>query len=565
MGSMPDREHLDEVDVLIVGSGPIGAVFARTLVSAGRSVVMIDVGDQGTRRIGDHRKNSVAVQKDISLFSHTVRASLLNGDLHPLSVSTNATDSGLEPGSWSSKPAQTQFLYNGQNPEQQASDNLPAAAASRVVGGMSGHWTNCTPRQNKTLERSDLFSDEEWNALYARAEDLFWTDDNLLDDSIRQQLVKKVLGDAFEDRGREIASMPMCGRRGLQNRDYVEWACTATILGDLAEPCARNARFELRANTQCVRLEMDPVTRQVELAQVEDLLENRKYGIKANKYVICAGAVLTAGILWNSGGLRETIPALGRYIVDQPMSFCQVLLDQKHIDAVTHDEYQLGWKRAVTHHKGKHPNDPLPLPFNDPDPQCYFPPCEDYPWHAQIHRDAFGYGQIPGIIDQRVVLDLRWYGYTKPSEENCVEFSADVTDGFGMPQASTPTFHFKMNEEDSDRASRMMSDMVDVAQNLGAFLPGAEPKHLPPGSAMHLCGTYRAGQAKVDEETGEGSVVDRLGRVWGQDDLVLGGCGVIPTQSACNPTITAAAFALAAADQIVEDLDGVKARKLELM
>ena len=92
--------------------------------------------------------------------------------------------------------------------------------------------------------------------------------------------------------------------------------------------------------------------------------------------------------------------------------------------------------------------------------------------------------------------------------------------------------------------------MVNVARNVGGFLPGAEPKYLPPGSALHICGTYRAGKAQGDED----SVVDRTGRVWGQKNLVLGGCGVIPTQNACNPTLTAACFALAAVDQMVEDL-----------
>lgn len=91
--------------------------------------------------------------------------------------------------------------------------------------------------------------------------------------------------------------------------------------------------------------------------------------------------------------------------------------------------------------------------------------------------------------------------------------------------------------------------MVLVARTLGGFLPGAEPRILTPGSALHICGTYRAGESRTE------SVVDRWGRVWGHENVVLGGCGIIPTQNACNPTLTAACFAIAAADQIVKDLE----------
>jgi len=90
--------------------------------------------------------------------------------------------------------------------------------------------------------------------------------------------------------------------------------------------------------------------------------------------------------------------------------------------------------------------------------------------------------------------------------------------------------------------------MIEVARNLGGFLPDAEPKYLPPGSALHICGTYRAGKSKSD------SVVGRTGKVWEYSNLVLGGCGVIPDPIACNPTLTAACYAIAAVDQIVAEI-----------
>jgi choline dehydrogenase-like flavoprotein len=158
--------------------------------------------------------------------------------------------------------------------------------------------------------------------------------------------------------------------------------------------------------------------------------------------------------------------------------------------------------------------------------------------------------------------------------------------------------------------------MVQVASHLGGFLPGAELKYLVPGSALHICGTYRAGELSNTTTTynnndnnnnnntttttsdqysdynngyassdywnnGHGnnrnrnhshsqaqtpaanaiprdSVVGKNSRVWGQRDLYLGGCGVIPTQSACSPTLTAACFAIYAARHLVLSLAGGK-------
>ncbi|KAI1774533.1 hypothetical protein F4818DRAFT_442033 [Hypoxylon cercidicola] len=558
---LKDQGRTKKTDVLIVGSGPIGAVYARTLVDNHVQVLMIDMGEQSSKRIGDHHKNSVAVQKDISLFTNVIR-----GGLSPLSVPVDDSDIHLDPVSWQSDPnANTPFVLNGQNPDQKRRFNLAASAATRTVGGMSSHWTCCTPRQHP-LERSDLFDDKEWEELYKATEALFDTDQTVFDDSVRHRLVKKVVTDEIHNTGqkRTVESMPLACKQPYEQSPYIEWSCTATILGDLADPSLQsNENFEMKSQWQCDMLHIDLSTGTVDGAIVIDLIQDQEWLITADKYVVCAGTVLTAGImaqsLFKSDIPMEThYPALGKYLTEQTMTFCQVVLKQELVDNVRKNPGELDTddsnviRNAVDHHISKHPDDPLPFPFSDFDPQVYVPFSKEFPWHTQIHRDAFGYGEIPANLDQRLVVDLRWFSYTSENRENMVAFDTKRRDGFGMPQ---PTFHFTLPKEDGERAHRMMQDMVKVSSSLGGFVPGAEPRYQPPGLALHICGIYRAGkQEGTLEEAKKTSVVDRCGRVWGLKNLNLGGCGVIPKGNASNPTLTAACHALAGANQILEEL-----------
>lgn len=86
-------------------------------------------------------------------------------------------------------------------------------------------------------------------------------------------------------------------------------------------------------------------------------------------------------------------------------------------------------------------------------------------------------------------------------------------------------------------------------------------------TAFTVCGIYRAGKGvfkdgKKDQidlkETKKTSVVDKTGLVWGLSNLYLGGCGIIPTGNASNPTLTAACHAIAGADRILAELNAEK-------
>jgi len=153
-------------------------------------------------------------------------------------------------------------------------------------------------------------------------------------------------------------------------------------------------------------------------------------------------------------------------------------------------------------------------------------------------------------------VDLRFFGKIDVNESNHVSFSdkdhsgRTNTDLYGMPQ---PTFHFQSSSEDDKRAQIMMKDMCDTANVLGAYLPTAPPQFITPG--IHTTGTTPVGN---DPQT---SVANQNSRVRVDENtlfsnLWVGGCNCIPDSTACNPTLTAVAYAIQGADDLVQVLGG---------
>jgi pyranose oxidase len=530
----PDPDNSISVDAFIVGSGPIGSAFARRLVEAGRRVLVVDAGAKLSDRPGEHLKNAYLYQRNLDMFSSVIR-----GHLTLLSVPSNdQAVVTLDPAAFQvDRSKYDGFVHNNQNPDQDPNRNLPAAAASYIVGGMATHWTCATPRHHPSVELADCIPTAEWDDLYTQAETLLNTRRDAFEHSIRHQVVREALVTEFRELPEPYAvqNLPLAVERRRDNPRFVRWSGSDTVLGPLADG-GHPDTFDLQSQCLCTKLRLSSDGRRVEYAEVQDLANWRTIRVDADLFVIACGAVLTPQLLYASG-IRPK--PLGRYLCEQPVAFCQIVLHQDLVDAIEADER---FADRVRQHAKSRPHDPVPIPSDDPEPQVWIPVSEDRPWHCQIHRDAFHYGDVAPNVDARLIVDLRWFGITAPRPDNRVIFSDVHHDMFGMPQ---PTFEYSLSNEDRRRQHLMMRDMLRAASVLGGFLPGSEPRFVDPGLPLHISGTTRMGTSP------DTSVVDNTSKVWGIDNLYLGGNGLIPTGNASNPTLTSVAIALKAAQHIL--------------
>ncbi|CRG89631.1 Pyranose 2-oxidase [Talaromyces islandicus] len=562
-------------DVLVIGSGPIGATYAKEILEPKKGalptspkIIMVESGAQESKIPGDHKKNAVTFQKDIDAFVHIIKGSLHVSSV-PTRVDPNLT---LPPVSWSPRGKQN---FNGQNQEQDIYSNLDANAVSRNVGGMSTHWTCATPRQLEGVEGTDIFDRTTWNKLYARAEELISTRKDVLNSSIRQRLVLEILRDAFPDRN--VGPLPLAAKK-VEGKNLITWSSSSTVLGDLLS--GNPAKLDLRDQHICEKLEFETVqgVTKVKYAIVKDLAKPRsprdphdRIKIKPKYVVIAGGPILTPQLLYNSGFRPEfddpdegeppekpflSLPALGRNLIEQTMCFCQIVLKDKWVRELQ-TRY---WGEECEAHRKKFDKDadPLRIPFDDLDPQVTLPVTAQTPWHTQIHRDAFSYGAVPPAIDKRTIVDLRYFGRVQPRWRNRVKFSKKLTDAFGLPQ---PTFDVKLSKEDRNVTHKMMEDMEAVAGKMGGYLPGSEPQFLAPGLALHVCGTtvaQRRDPNKSDADQKNESCCDETSKIWGVENLYVGGLNVIPGSNASNPTLTAMCFAIKGAEAIRKKLNPTK-------
>jgi len=367
---------------------------------------------------------------------------------------------------------------------------LPGACETTAIGGQGVLWTNNCPR-TEPGERWPVLDDAGWEQRYADAERVLHVAREPFARSVRAERIAARLGahlaTAAPGAGRSVRTLPLAGRPSAGGTHYV---ATADVLADLAP----GAPLELRAATRAVAIEHDG--RRVRGVRVEHA--GRSETLAAELLLVTAGTFATPLLLAASGICP---PALGRYLHYHPLLLGQIALDEA-----------------------------LAAPADDdPAPRLYVPPTPLAPWHGMVLRDV-GAGVPREETPERRLVELQFFAPLEPRVVNHMTLDGD-----------RPRFSVTLSARDRATLEAMADDVQVIGRALGRWRAGCEPDWNPHGFS-HPMGTTRMGD---DPAT---SVVDRTGRVHGFENLYLGGPGLIPVAIAVNPTLTAVALALEAAE-----------------
>src|SRR5919204_398223 len=186
-----------DVDVLIVGSGPTGATFARVISERApqAKILMLDVGPQLTSRPGVHVKNIVDPEERVRAQVRSQGPSQFEYEIPSFAERAHAAEKrGRERVAMLARPG-THLI----NPDDADLDKsgMPAAAAATNVGGAGAHWTCACPRPGNT-ERVPFIPYEEWDRVCTKAEELLHVTQQAFPETVEGFAIQQTLAEVYD-------------------------------------------------------------------------------------------------------------------------------------------------------------------------------------------------------------------------------------------------------------------------------------------------------------------------------------------------------------------------------
>jgi choline dehydrogenase-like flavoprotein len=484
--------------VIVIGSGPSGAMAAHELVRQGSDVILLESGStlpQGmlVRLMGRN------------LFRRKQR--MEDGNIH-------ASSDGAAPEWW----------Y----------DLSP--------GGLSNHWTGAVPR----FAPEDFHEGERLHELYrwplsyqdllpyyAQAERLLSLSSDPRDVQnlpagrpvYRRSLSRdwEVIAAQATCRGQGMTVLPLADGtpcmvvgRGTAFNSYV----------NLIAPLIGSPHFKLIIGAHALCIAYSGSKRRVEAVVYVDKATNTQHRLEADAVMVACGALHSTKLLFDSAcpefpdGLGNVSGLLGRYLHDHPRDWWTFELER---------------------------------PLSRPSPPVYL---TRLPYHSSppLQATSWTIGLIPSAGEKLLSLTpmkthrfaTQVFGTMVPTERQHVRPDSVLKDPFGRPKLSICLQYDDTVAKNMSTARDHLLTLMEDAGYRGALK--LTPTRITPGSSVHYGGTIRMHQSP------QYGMLDSWNRLHEISNLLVVDASCFTTGPEKNPTLTAMALAARAADRLVQDL-----------
>lgn len=485
----------DDEPVVVIGSGPCGAAAAHQLVSRGVDVLMLDSGDAAP--------TGLLVRGAGNILFRRYGWGHYSNDRH-------VDDTG------------TVDWYS-----------------SLSLGGLSNFWTAAVPRfaPDDFTEGGRLDERYVWPVRYDDVAPFYELAERLLKVTVGDDIAGvppgvghrrhrlpadwSAVAEAAARNGEGVGVIPMAyGDRWMFARRATEFSSYQCVV----EPLLQSPRFQLRGGAHVSRLSWNAKTGAVDAVEFVDRHSGRTEKVRARAVIVAAGAIDSTAILLRStsddfpSGLGNSAGLLGRYLTDHPREWWQASLDRP-MRALAHPVYIARRAHADS--------DPL------------MATSQTVGLTSPVERLRTYVGRRTSTVGVQV------FGTQVPKPDVGVTLEPGDDPVHQRPRISLAYDDAALRNLISGR-DRFRDVMRDAGLSTEILNPGHE---LRPGSSVHFAGTVRM---HADPQFG---MLDSWNRMYDVPNVAVADMSCFTTNPEKNPTLTAMALAIRAADHLADDVD----------
>lgn len=483
--------------VIVIGSGPSGALVAHELVRKGIPVTMLESG--------------VKLQKGLLI-------RLMGKNLYRR---TPDAERRLSP---NSQQCPSPVWYRNLSP-----------------GGLSNQWTGAVPRfaPEDFTEGERLHEKYRWPICYEELAPYYEIVEKLLGVTgdcrdvpnlpagkitYPQQLPRdwQQIAKVANAHGQGLTPLPMADgppslivRRGAAFNSFT----------NLIQPLLRSPHFELLTGAHALQLEWSPSKRTVESVLYFDRREGNQKRIRGAAVVVACGPLQSAKLLFDStcadfpDGLGNANGLLGRYLHDHACEWWAFDVE-KPLTLLSSAAYLTRQTYAAS------------------------PPMMATSWTLGVTcmKDRI----LSRASLKGKAIGVQVFGTMIPSEKHYVKSAENHTDEFGLPLLDIHLTYEPDVVKNIEQSRQKLLNLMDAAGRCAALQP--VKSQLVPGNSVHYGGTVRMHQSR------KYGMADVWNRLYDVPNVLICDAGCFTTGPEKNPTLTMMAIAARAADWLAADL-----------